>query len=523
MRTIAAALARWVRMGCGALRRDDKSTLSPNLATRAAAEALGCAMFHFIGSVSPTAAANGLALIVLVYYTAKVSGAHLNPAISLTFCVLGHVGPLEFAVYTLAQVCGCVVGALWLAALIPDLYPGGYVPLGTGCFEADPQLTHAQVFGWEAVGTFCFVVPVFSVVWYTQRKSGYGNTGPLIVGLSLMAAAMAVGPWTGAALNPARVVASPIVFSCPRSGDRLLFYVLGELAGAIAAAAAILPWYGISLSPWYARALPMLLRDTLDAMKTPPATPNNVPTQGNGSPVRTSDHLATMTTSAPSFAHSHVHRLSPRPSAPGNGTSGVVPENAYACVLPFELLRHAKTRLSYGGGGNQPMIFDDPQRTPSRTFGRPSVKTQLTKEPAFGSMFGMPLGSPRHSRPIPIPDPLSAAPISAPHPTSGSYSYPNPRPGTLEEEESDYSSSMLSPTTSILNSGPPSAPSIPSGLSVPSPPSPHSAPQAPQAPQAASHVRTSTSSTRSTPSIPEEAARVYSQSQLVFRTVPGYH
>lgn len=225
--------------------------VQPDLYTKFAAEFLGCMMFHFIGSLAPTATANSVALMALVYFTAKLSGAHLNPAISWVFSMLGHTNPLELVVYAAAQVSGAVVGALWLALLVPGHYvaSGKHLPFD-GCFVPDARLAPAQVMGFEAVGTFMFVLPVFSVVWYTQHKQGYGTTGPVMVGLSLLAAASAVGGFTGAALNPARALASYAVFGCV-PGATVGYYVGGQLLGALLATLVIVPWYGISNKPWY--------------------------------------------------------------------------------------------------------------------------------------------------------------------------------------------------------------------------------------------------------------------------------
>lgn len=228
------------------------------------AEFIGCMMFHFIGSVSPTPWANGITLMVLVYFVAKISGAHLNPAVSTTFMVLGHINPLEMAGYWAAQICGCAVGALWIAALVPQLYVGKYIEdkealSYSGCFVPQPDLTHAQVYGWEALCTFCFIAPIFAVVWYTQHKSGYGNTGPLMVGLSLLANAFVAGQFTGGALNPARALGSVIVFKCP-SADYAWYYVLGELTAGVLAPVIIIPWYGIARKAWYVRYFPKIVK-----------------------------------------------------------------------------------------------------------------------------------------------------------------------------------------------------------------------------------------------------------------------
>lgn len=230
-----------------------------SLVAKAAAEFMGCMMFHFIGSVSPTPAANAVALMVLVHYTAKISGGHLNPAATLTFAVLGHTNPLELLAYWAAQVAGCITGGLWIAALVPQLRIGRAVDAlnlqteieHAGCVNPHIDLTDAQIFGWEAVATFCFLVPVMSVVWYTQHKSGYGNTGPIMIGLSLYAVALATGGWTGAFVNPARVFGSHAVFRCAAT-RRVPAYIAGQIAGALATPLAILPWYGLAAQPWWA-------------------------------------------------------------------------------------------------------------------------------------------------------------------------------------------------------------------------------------------------------------------------------
>ena len=234
--------------------------LSLDMVTRCAVEFIACVMFHFIGSVSPTPWANGIVLMVLVYYTAKISGAHLNPAVSLAFCLLGHTEPLETLAYIAAQITGCATGALIIAGIVPGLTigarPSGEYAGLSGCFSPASSLSPFQIFAWEACCTTSFIIPIFSVVWYTQQKKGYGNTGPLIVGFSLLASALACGQFTGASLNPARTLGSPIVFDCPYEGY-IYLYILGEFTGSLWSLLAIVPWYGISRTAWYASVLPV--------------------------------------------------------------------------------------------------------------------------------------------------------------------------------------------------------------------------------------------------------------------------
>lgn len=227
------------------------SIVKPDLGTKFIAEFLGCMLFHFTGSIAGTPEANAVALATLVYFTAKLSGAHLNPVVSCIFNVLGHINPVELFVYIAAQILGCITGALWLALLVPwlNLGSGEKLPCD-GCFLPFSELSSLQIVGFEAIGTFSFVLPVFSVVWYTQNKLGYGNVGPIMVGLSLLTAAYTLKDFTGAALNPARVLSSYVIFQCMK-GTQLGLYIAGEFLGAFIAVICIALWYGISDRSWY--------------------------------------------------------------------------------------------------------------------------------------------------------------------------------------------------------------------------------------------------------------------------------
>jgi glycerol uptake facilitator-like aquaporin len=256
----------------------------PHVLSKACIEMIGCTMFHFIGSLAPTPFANGVALMCIVYYVAHVTGAHLNPALTLTFSLLGYYNPFEMFIYWAAQISGCVIGALLLAALVPGLHAGQSVPrIGgemryDGCFEPHGALSKGEIFGWEAIGTFMFLVPIFSVVWYTHRKQGYGTTGPIMVGLSLMASAFAVGPFTGASLNPARTLGSLIVFKCPQATrESYGYYILGEMVGAYIVPLAIIPWYGIAHNAWYLHFVPSWMIKQMQFYQPSIKIPTSIP------------------------------------------------------------------------------------------------------------------------------------------------------------------------------------------------------------------------------------------------------
>ena len=87
--------------------------------------------------------------------------------------------------------------------------------------------------------TFLLVMTVYAAA---VAKPGHGNTAPLAIGLSLYAAALTGGPYTGASLNPARTIGPAAVFAC-NVGVSFL-YIVAELCGAALAAGFAIFMYG---------------------------------------------------------------------------------------------------------------------------------------------------------------------------------------------------------------------------------------------------------------------------------------
>jgi aquaporin TIP len=93
--------------------------------------------------------------------------------------------------------------------------------------------------GWEMMMTFLLVMTVYAAA---VTKPGLGNMAPLAIGLSLYAAALTGGPYTGASLNPARTIGPACVFAC---NVRISFlYIASELFGAALAAGLSIFLYG---------------------------------------------------------------------------------------------------------------------------------------------------------------------------------------------------------------------------------------------------------------------------------------
>jgi len=201
------------------------------------AEFLGTFLFAFFGGAAPgpvAAWANGIALAVLVYVTANVSGGHLNPAVTVATLITGHTSFSRGLAYIVAQIAGSILASTLHLGLIPGAHD-------IGCF-APHGINLAQAFGWEVMMTFLLVVTIYSVA---VGEPSFGNMAPLAIGLALFAAAITGGGFTGASLNPARTLGPAVVFSC--HWGAVPAYIAAEVLGAAAAAVVSWPLYGTGL------------------------------------------------------------------------------------------------------------------------------------------------------------------------------------------------------------------------------------------------------------------------------------
>merc|ERR1719210_1681640 len=103
---------------------------------------------------------------------------------------------------------------------------------GPGCFDREAtvslEITDGRLFGWEVVMTFTLISCVYAC---GIAKPGHGSHTPFAVGLALLCCAGAGGQYTGAALNPARVLGPAWVFLCGL--DSYGYYILAHLTAAI--------------------------------------------------------------------------------------------------------------------------------------------------------------------------------------------------------------------------------------------------------------------------------------------------
>jgi len=173
-----------------------------------------------------------MALAVLIYMTAKVSGGKLNPAVSLGLLVARSITPARCLLEVTMQLLGGIIGA----GLSKYLTAGTMAGDSPGCFVGAFGVGGGQVFLWELITTFVLVSVVFATAVDDTAAEHFVSIAPLAIGLSLFACAQASGPFTGGCLNPARFIGAAVAFAdhsdCgPRTAKLLPAYILGELIG----------------------------------------------------------------------------------------------------------------------------------------------------------------------------------------------------------------------------------------------------------------------------------------------------
>jgi aquaporin Z len=178
----------------------------------------------------------GLAIVAAAYGLGAISGAHLNPAVSLGMVVAGRMSVGDFIGYAVAQIAGAILGALVLMLIATG--KADYTVAGNGLgqngfgpgYLGEYSLTAALIF--EAVATFLFVTVILGA---TAQGAPAAMAG-LAIGLTLAAIHLVGINVTGVSVNPARSI-GPAVFVGGEALRDLWVFIVAPLAGGVVAGA----------------------------------------------------------------------------------------------------------------------------------------------------------------------------------------------------------------------------------------------------------------------------------------------
>ncbi len=185
--------------------------------------AVGTGQLDLVG----VALAHGLVLAIMVSLTGHISGGLVNPAVTIALWVAGKMSTPRAGVLILVQLLGAVAGALLLRFVVGGhLFDAG----GAGVPALGPDVAVGKGIVLEAILTFFLVFAVFGTA--VDDRGPWNKTAGFTIGLVIAFDILAFGPFTGAAMNPARWFGPALVGGL---WDDAIVWIVGPLAGAIIA------------------------------------------------------------------------------------------------------------------------------------------------------------------------------------------------------------------------------------------------------------------------------------------------
>ena len=188
------------------------------------------------GGVVATALAFGLSVVAMAYCIGRVSGCHINPAITIGMWVDKRMSNIDAVMYIVFQFIGGLLGAGLLWAILGQT-DAGVIGLGTNGFDSASAagISMAGALLVEILLTFIFVISALGV---TSTKATAAQGG-IVIGLTLTLVHLLGIGLTGTSVNPARSF-GPAVFMAIEGStlalEQVWVFILAPVIGAILAA-----------------------------------------------------------------------------------------------------------------------------------------------------------------------------------------------------------------------------------------------------------------------------------------------
>ncbi|KAH9626028.1 hypothetical protein KSS87_014806 [Heliosperma pusillum] len=225
-------------MGAGPLQScfSDLKTPDVTLTRKLVAEFVGTFILIFAATAGPivnekyngaesligNAACAGLAVMIIILSTGHISGAHLNPSLTIAFAALRHFPWVQVPAYIAAQIAASILASLTLKGVFHPFMSGGVtVPsVGTG-----------QAFALEFLITFNLMFVVTAVATDTRAV---GELAGIAVGATVMLNILVAGPSSGASMNPVRTLGPAVAAGNYKA---VWIYLVAPTLGALGGAA----------------------------------------------------------------------------------------------------------------------------------------------------------------------------------------------------------------------------------------------------------------------------------------------
>ena len=198
----------------------------------------GTAVFGSVGFLG-VALAFGLTVVAMAYGIGNISGAHLNPAVSVGAFCAGRMNAKDLGIYVLAQIIGGVLAAALMAFIAAQcgIVRGTFAANGYGAefFGNSAGYLHigwAGAFVIELVLTFIFLIVILGV---TDSRSPKGFAG-LAIGLTLTLIHLISIPLTNTSVNPARSISQAIFSENASALPQVWLFIVAPIVGAALAA-----------------------------------------------------------------------------------------------------------------------------------------------------------------------------------------------------------------------------------------------------------------------------------------------
>jgi aquaporin Z len=185
-------------------------------------------------SITGISFAFGISVVAMAYSIGQISGAHLNPAVSMGALVAGRIDVKDFIGYSISQTIGAVIAAFLIFIMASNTVGGYDLANGLGQNGWGPdyggEFFMISAFIFEVVATALFLVVILGV---TEEKTGTPMLAGLVIGLTLVMIHLVGITVTGTSVNPARSIGPALIVGGTAMSQLWLFIVAPLIGGAI--------------------------------------------------------------------------------------------------------------------------------------------------------------------------------------------------------------------------------------------------------------------------------------------------